>query len=634
MTNLDAPRQEPSPFIARADAAPGAALLVVEHPASVRGMTLSLQSGGSVIGRDAELILPDSTLSRRHARAWWHGATWWVEDCGSKNGTLVNGQRIESPVPVRVGDRVTFGAVECRLVLAGQEQIPPQSPVSQHEPVRSSFPTQPISPAQTETTRYLCAATHLDEEFGQQVIRHTLDQSYRTVAPSPGVNVATVARHALAARRRRFVRDLLLLVVLLGAVLMLASHLTRPENLTTFRAMDATTVRLLISALPLKLLVFGALAGLVVTGESWITRYLVLSRQLSNQQFQPNAISAPMRRRARERLTRLAAGEHGNVTIFRGFHPFIGSGLMVNHWSFAVDIAKGCLDSKTGKRRTPQGFNAAMLHEYLGHALRSLAMPGLVVTHRLFVNGSDVWQDPRLLPNRQSAPVIAVPHAVVQEMLCEKNPIARPYLCAQVTGWHGQLVQTTFFRAVKHRDSLYVEGAAFMLLPLRSQFYAVDSLVPCGPLEAVIDSLSRAAVRSLPLLLASPTRVLRAVSTMTRASRAEERQRRIISNGWHFDYGAATSIREIAAGLDTRRYFLEADGDMFETVVQERLLRAAVDFLSEHDIDIDQVKNFQQTINNGNIFNGNVDFGNSKNASISGKTTNTNNTPSSAATAH
>jgi hypothetical protein len=573
-------------------------------------MTLPLRAEGSVVGRDAELVIPNATLSRRHARTWWHGESWWVEDCGSKNGTMVNGRRIESAEP----DRLAFGAVECQVVLAGQEQIPRQSPVSQHEPAaRSTLPTQPMPAGRTETTRYLCAASHLDEEFGRRVIRHTVEESYRAVAPSLGVDVATVARHALAARRRRFIRDLFLLVVLLGAMFVIAVQLTRPEARAALLAWDAGTARLLLSALPLDLLVFGVLAVLVIAGEAWVTRYLVLGKQLSHRSFRPDAITAPMGRRARDRLARVAASEYGNVTIFRGFHPFVGCGLQLQDWSFAVDISKGCLDAKTGERKVPRAFDAADLHDYLGDALRGLAMPGLIVTDRLFINGKDIWQDQRLLPDRKAAPVITVPHAVVREMLRESNPVARPYLCAEASGWHGQLVQTTFLRAVRFRDSLYVEGVPFVLLPLRGKFHAVDTLVPCGPVEALMASLGRAVVRLVPLLLASPVRVLRAV--------AEERQRRIISNGWHFDYGATASIREIASGIDTRRYFLESDVDMFLTVVRERLLNGIVDFLGDHDVDTKEAKGFQQTINN-NMVNSSVNFGDSKGGSVFGQNTN------------
>lgn len=70
-----------------------------------------------VIGRAAECdcVLPDSTVSRRHASIRRRGETWLLRDLGSTNGTRVNGWRLVEEVEVHPGDRVTFGGVRYRL---------------------------------------------------------------------------------------------------------------------------------------------------------------------------------------------------------------------------------------------------------------------------------------------------------------------------------------------------------------------------------------------------------------------------------------------------------------------------------------------------------------------------------------
>lgn len=88
-----------------------------------------------------------------------------------------------------------------------------QSPRLHHQ--RPGFPKQrPRVADRDATTRYLCAATHLDAEFANGAIAEYLIESTRAVPPSPGVDSVAVLREAVAARRRRKIRDAVLLVLL------------------------------------------------------------------------------------------------------------------------------------------------------------------------------------------------------------------------------------------------------------------------------------------------------------------------------------------------------------------------------------------------------------------------------------
>ena len=56
------------------------------------------------LGRDAtcEIHLDDPMISRRHAEILHADGRWWIHDLGSRNGTLVNGKRIDRiPLPAR-----------------------------------------------------------------------------------------------------------------------------------------------------------------------------------------------------------------------------------------------------------------------------------------------------------------------------------------------------------------------------------------------------------------------------------------------------------------------------------------------------------------------------------------------------
>ena len=76
-----------------------------------------LTSDGSPIhvGREAGVELrfdPDRDLevSGRHAVLAHENGAWWLTDTGSRNGTFVNGQRVERATPLRDGDELMFGA--------------------------------------------------------------------------------------------------------------------------------------------------------------------------------------------------------------------------------------------------------------------------------------------------------------------------------------------------------------------------------------------------------------------------------------------------------------------------------------------------------------------------------------------
>lgn len=56
-----------------------------------------------------QVVLTDASVSRNHARVRFQDGAWIVEDAGSKNGTKVNGRRIEAPTPLHAGDAIQVG---------------------------------------------------------------------------------------------------------------------------------------------------------------------------------------------------------------------------------------------------------------------------------------------------------------------------------------------------------------------------------------------------------------------------------------------------------------------------------------------------------------------------------------------
>lgn len=90
---------------------------------------------GLLVGRapHADLRLDDPSVSREHAVVRRGGSTWTVTDTGSRNGTLLNGNRIPMYVacPLRDGDRLEVGGVDVTVRLADDEAPGPGDPDDQ-----------------------------------------------------------------------------------------------------------------------------------------------------------------------------------------------------------------------------------------------------------------------------------------------------------------------------------------------------------------------------------------------------------------------------------------------------------------------------------------------------------------------
>jgi sigma-B regulation protein RsbU (phosphoserine phosphatase) len=63
------------------------------------------------IGRlpESEIFVDEPVVSRRHAEIYQSDSTYYVKDAGSRNGTLVNGDRISQPARLKPGDVVGVG---------------------------------------------------------------------------------------------------------------------------------------------------------------------------------------------------------------------------------------------------------------------------------------------------------------------------------------------------------------------------------------------------------------------------------------------------------------------------------------------------------------------------------------------
>jgi uncharacterized RDD family membrane protein YckC len=136
---------------------------LIVNPTSASRREIALPRTLLSIGRDPgnDLVLPDAMVSRRHAVIECRGAQYFIRDCNSSNGSLVNGDKV-SERSLRDGDLVAIGTA--RLLFRDEFDIEAGAKVVQH----------PSSP------RLHCSACGADYRKGDQFCR----QCGAAVAPS------------------------------------------------------------------------------------------------------------------------------------------------------------------------------------------------------------------------------------------------------------------------------------------------------------------------------------------------------------------------------------------------------------------------------------------------------------------
>ncbi len=113
-----------------------------------KGKVFPLSADRVTVGRDdaSTIVFDDNDISREHAVLTLAGDNYSLKDLQSRNGTRVNGQRIQEKLLVP-GDRIQFGLVEARYE-ATQPAVPKPAPAVQVTvpQVRVAPPSPPAAP--------------------------------------------------------------------------------------------------------------------------------------------------------------------------------------------------------------------------------------------------------------------------------------------------------------------------------------------------------------------------------------------------------------------------------------------------------------------------------------------------------
>jgi hypothetical protein len=187
------------------------------------------------------------------------------------------------------------------------------------------------------------------------------------------------------------------------------------------------------------------------------------------------------------------------------------------------------------------------------------------------------------MPRRQR-PRTVLSEEELDRILLEPQEGARVYACFEKPGWRGQIVVSTFVRAARYENTLFVEGASFVLLPLSARFYDVYQL-PLRKSEELRAVALTAATKAVPLLVGSTGRKLRSRRGGREDREALEAIEELRDRNRDVDFGASNSIRSETADSERSKHYASVDEFMYFLVLRRRVWTCMKEFLADHDVD-------------------------------------------------
>ena len=592
------------------------------------------------------------------------------------------------PVNLPSDEGVTFqryeGGVESdrlQAIRASSGTVPPRRFFSHAERHPGHF--------MTNATRYLCAAAYLSPHYAGIVVRD-LVASHRAVAPSVGIDIGPVIRHCLKARNMQLTRDLLV------AVLLIVTLFINPEA-----AFAVFLVAFLLGFLPsvdwarksLRVKIFaiaGALflianfifvmfiVGLVAFTKGFaanfgspdqglsgteqspssspiglITVILLLvialiqvaytylrSRMLCDE-LGPDAAHRPTVRRtvaADERLRRVEAAQYGNLILYSGENPFIGTGIRTRAWSIAIELQRD-----NGGRRVPgsraQGYvpiDPVELHQVIRNRLLRLDDENLPPNER--VNAMTVhdhivglgvhrWNSPVMdqafcVPFSQASPESV--SALIRHPQAGLRYYQRVSICDEgqpvwagdekvIDGFDQDIAASAFVYVAVEGRMLYLEFVATVMPPVNPRWHVVDLLPRISAARFWVKVILDAFSSIFQDLIYSPFRAVRSLIYINTERRTYKQEESTAADSLYGDIGARVSVRELGAATKLGTFIQELDAVKY-TKLAERLINDTVlDFLAAKGVDTSAYANSATTIMNSGIitdtFNGAAAFG-------------------------
>jgi len=238
------------------------------------------------------------------------------------------------------------------------------------------------------TTRYLCGAAYLSDDFPRRITDELIDNEHRAIAPSVGFDLGPVLRHCYRARSLLLYRDAALTVILLLGFLLSPSpgiwlvavtalmigaalwsrHRRVAVGIAVSMALGLALLPALLAGAFISQLGGGSytnshdvlpdpagessggtsMSGLVLRAAvlyllavavhtAWrLTVYRVLTDELAADGL--HRLPEVPTGRVRTRIQAISAAQWGNLALHAHHDPFLGAGQVLHSWSMSLEL--------------------------------------------------------------------------------------------------------------------------------------------------------------------------------------------------------------------------------------------------------------------------------------------------------
>ena len=427
----------------------------------------------------------------------------------------------------------------------------------------------------TESTRYLCAAVQIDEKFCDQILEEFIEEDYTAISICHGVDLPTVLKSCILAKERRRERDIPLALFSLAAFLFFFIFF------------------------PLFLILYG-MAWRIVFLDQRKTRHEIVGKHLLKGNFNPEIFNFQLNLKMEKKLEEIVETQDANTIIYGGFSPFVGSGINIGGWSFAIDTTKGKEDM--GNISEPLPFQVSELYDYVTNSINRLDLENLSIEDNLYVNGQEIRDREEFLPNPLMRPITKLKDTFVNSFVENPTHSARHYRCVRVIDWQGELILSIFLRFSRVGQNLFVEANYYLLTPLSKYYRQFDQIKPEPSSEDIRKLALETMFTTFSFGVASLTSIFQRFSNSRRRNNQRKEKEKEIKSNYAFNYGAITSLRErVSYNNEYNRYFQKLDQEMYLKSIERRIVEGLSKFLDSKNIDTSDFKETRSTILNHGV---------------------------------